>query len=287
MSTSRLTVILACAVGLPSAHLAAQEPFSELEFESLLAPRAERSRGREIETDRDSFTPATTTASRGRTIVESAYSFLDNRAVKETHSFPELVLRYGLTEWLELRLGWNYEVGGVGNDITGIDAGESDLPPEKRLERESNVAYGVKLKVTENAAWMPGSALILQGFTPTSGKPNDTQFVGTYVFGWELPQRLKLDAAIRYGTGSEKEDRFNQWAPSAVLKMPLGEKWNVHAEYFGLFSTCKEKEFTRHFFSPGAHYLLTRNLEVGVRVGWGLNDQSARFFSNVGFGWRF
>jgi hypothetical protein len=29
------------------------------------------------------------------------------------------------------------------------------------------------------------------------------------------------------------------------------------------------------------------NLEVGVRVGWGLNDQAARFFSNAGIGWRF
>jgi hypothetical protein len=61
----------------------------------------------------------------------------------------------------------------------------------------------------------------------------------------------------------------------------------VHAEYFSIFSTDKAEEFTRHFFSPGAHYLITPDVEVGVRVGWGLNDQSTRFFTNVGFGWRF
>jgi len=33
--------------------------------------------------------------------------------------------------------------------------------------------------------------------------------------------------------------------------------------------------------------LLTPNLEVGVRIGFGMNEQSARFFSNVGVGWRF
>ncbi len=38
---------------------------------------------------------------------------------------------------------------------------------------------------------------------------------------------------------------------------------------------------------PGVHYLITPNLEVGVRVGWGLNDQSARFFANAGVGVRF
>jgi hypothetical protein len=35
------------------------------------------------------------------------------------------------------------------------------------------------------------------------------------------------------------------------------------------------------------HYLVTPNLELGLRVGWGLNDQTARFFSNVGIGLRF
>jgi hypothetical protein len=39
--------------------------------------------------------------------------------------------------------------------------------------------------------------------------------------------------------------------------------------------------------SPGAHYLVTPDLGVGVRVGWGLNDQSVRFFANAGFGWRY
>src|SRR5262245_37751155 len=37
--------------------------------------------GDEIETDRDSFTPAPGTAGRGRVIVESAYTYTDNRQV--------------------------------------------------------------------------------------------------------------------------------------------------------------------------------------------------------------
>jgi hypothetical protein len=127
----------------------------------------------------------------------------------------------------------------------------------------------------------------LQASTPTSGTETNTLVVGTYAFGWELPRRWKLDAAIRYGTGKESGDHFNEWAPSVVLKIPVGERLLAHAEYFGLFSTGKAEEFTRHYFSPGLHYLVTPNLEVGFRVGWGLNDQSARFSSNFGFGWWF
>jgi hypothetical protein len=35
------------------------------------------------------------------------------------------------------------------------------------------------------------------------------------------------------------------------------------------------------------HYLLTQNLELGVRVGWGISPDAPNFFSNVGIGWRF
>ncbi len=92
---------------------------------------------------------------------------------------------------------------------------------------------------------------------------------------------------MRFVTTSEKEDHFSGWASSVVLKVPLGERVNVHAEYFGLFSTGKAEEYTRHYFTPGFHYLITPDLEVGVRVGWRLNDQSARFFTNAGLAWRF
>jgi len=237
-----------------------------------------------IETDRDSFTPATRTAGRGRFIVESSYSFIDNRRGPETHSFPELLLRYGVRERLELRLGWNYEIGGGGNVVSGT-VGEDVLGPT--TSEEGRMLYGFKAAVTEQARWVPGSALILQGFTPTAGEATDTQLLVGYVFGWELPRRWKLDAAFRYNSDSEEEDRFSVWAPSVVLKVPVMERVNVHGEYFGLFSRDKAEDFVRHFFSPGVHYLITPDLEVGVRLGWGLNDQSARFFTNVGVGWRF
>lgn len=265
-------------------------PFAGMSGERAVAEReAERDRN-EIETDRDSFTPVTTTAGRGRLIFESAYSFIDNRAAKETHSFPEAIFRYGVTDWLEVRLGANYEAGGAGNEVTA-SGGESEFGEADRggswLERESRILYGAKVRVSEQRAWLPASALMLQGVTPTSGPSTDALFTGTYVFGWVLDNRGRLDAAIRYGTGSEGEDRFGVWAPSVVFKVPLTERLNAHAEYFALFSRDKAQEFNRQFVSPGVHYLITPDFEVGVRIGWGLNDQSARFFANAGVGWRF
>lgn len=285
----RCLAILFCLTGAISASAQESRLFDRVP--PTLLSRADASASEEgerrepLETDRDSFTPATKTVDRGRTILESAYSFLDNRRSFETHSFPELILRHGLTERVELRLGWNYEVGGSGSSVSGPQGLEG--LEGAGVERESHLLYGLKVMVTDQKVWVPQSCFLIQGSTPTSGKETDTQVNLGYVFGWKLPNRWKLDAAMRYGTATAGDDHFIIWAPSTVLRIPLGERWAVHGEYFGEFSQQFETNFVKHYASPGVHYLVTENLEVGVRVGWGLNDQASRFFANVGFGWRF
>jgi len=238
-----------------------------------------------IETDRDSYTPATTTVAARRWIVESAYSFIDNRHSVDTHSLPETVLRYGLTRRIELRLGFNFEVGGGGNVVSSSE-GEEGLEGNS-ISRESRLFYGLKLRTTDQNGWIPESSLILQGFSPTSGSATKTEVGATYVFGWELPGRWKLDSAIHYETDSEGNNDWANWNPSVVMRAPIGERLALHAEYFGIFPHGQPDGSPQHYFSPGVHVLVTPDLELGVRLGWGLNDASARFFSNVGFGVRF
>src|SRR5262249_6979640 len=169
-----------------------------------------------LETDRDSFTPAIKTVGKGLFILESAYSFIDNKGVAETHSFPELLVRYGLLERLELRLGWNYEVGGGGNDVSGSPLEISETGTGGTVVREHRVSYGLKLGVSEQEGWLPQSALLVMGITPTGGESTATQVTAAYIFGWTLPNRWKADFALRYGTNSEEGDHFGVWAPSAV-----------------------------------------------------------------------
>ncbi len=93
--------------------------------------------------------------------------------------------------------------------------------------------------------------------------------------------------ALGFANGSNEEDQFNTFSPSTVLKIPVGESWKAHVEYFGIMSDGREIETTQHFISPGAHYLITPDLEIGMRVGWGLNDQSADFFAYARIGRQF
>lgn len=295
-------VLAVCGLALASARAAAQDgppatpaaerPGSPIEtLESFTGERIGQEGAEEIETDRDSFTPTTTLTPRRRFIFEAAYSFVDNRGVKETHSFPEALLRYGLTERVELRLGWNAEIGGAGSEVSGAGSGAVNKHHHNdEVEREETLSYGAKFRLTDQRRLAPRSVVLVQGFTPTGGSAGTstaTAFIATYAAGWTLPNDWQFDAAMRYGLDSAEGDRFSQWAPSAVLRVPLGERWAAHVEYFGLMTSGRERNATKHFLSPGVHFLPTPDFELGVRLGWGLNDQSARFFANAGFGWRF
>jgi hypothetical protein len=218
-------------------------------------------------------------------VLESSYSYIDNRGSADTHSFPELLWRYGVAPGIELRLGWNFEVGGGGNVISNNEGAEGLFEPG--VNRESRALYGLKVKVSDQSGWIPRSAMIVEGFTPTSGEAKATQMAATYTYGWELPNQWRLDSAMRFATGREDGAMTQRWAPSVVLRVPLDERWQVHAEYFGNFSQGGDMTAARAFFSPGGHYMLTSNLELGLRIGWGITEQAAPFFANVGFGWRY
>ncbi|MFN9372278.1 MAG: transporter [Planctomycetaceae bacterium] len=288
-----LTLAAACSGAAVSAQESVLFPepgtrydlFSAESQESLAAEGADEAGEDEIETDRDSFTPATTTTPVGRVIFESAYTFIDNRDTFDTHSLPESLVRLGITEWLEARLGWNYEVGGAGNTVSSESGAEDFEDP--RVERESQLNLGLKFRVNRQQGWIPESAFIAAAQVPTSGPDTATGFVGTYVFGWTLERGMKLDAALRYGYDTVEHDTHNIWAPSVVLKVPVTERLNSHLEYFGVFSSHKERNTQAQYISPGLHYLLTRDLEIGYRLGWGLTDDAARFFVNAGVGYRF
>ncbi len=265
---------------LPAEVRASYQEAAESEFGSESEEGEEED---EIETDRDSFTPATTLVGAGRSMLESSYSIIDNRASLDRHSFPELLLRVGLTDWFELRLGANVEIGG-GGTVSGSELGGDEEGTGSKTE--TNVLYGFKAALTDQIGWVPRSALIVQANTPTSGPDTATQLVTGYVAGWTLPNGWIWDYSVRYVAANEEHDHFNQWAPSTVLKIPFYEKWNTHIEYFGIFSDNKADNVNPQYFSPGVHYLISPNCEVGVRTGWGINRDAANFFANVGIGWR-
>src|SRR6266568_788795 len=80
--------------------------------------------------DRPHVADSSQTVGLGRIMLESGYTFTrdsEQGAKIVSHSYPESVLRIGMfAEWLEVRLGWNYEnemqtANGVRQSASGSD----------------------------------------------------------------------------------------------------------------------------------------------------------------------
>ena len=213
-------------VETPPSTAPAESAASERSGEERIAEEVEDEAEDFIETDRNSFTFARVTPGPNRLIVESSFSYISITGVKNTYSFPELLMRYGIGDRFELRLGWNYDAGRErvpgGGTVAGFFAANA----------EQQLYYGFKAVVSKQAGWIPGSAFFVQGHTPTGGPQSVSQLRTGYVLGWTLPNRWDFDAGFRFGTDKDGEGSYTLWAPSAVLKIPLtrNERWFAHVE---------------------------------------------------------
>jgi hypothetical protein len=261
------------------------EPAREVEPRS--GPEEEKEEQEEkIETDRNSFTFAPVTPGRNHLIVESAYSYINIGHEGARHSFPETVFRYGVGDRLELRFGYNYELG------RASEVAEGDIAGNFGINAEQQVLYGFKYAVTRQKSrsrFTPHSAFLAQAHTPIGSIQGQTQIRLGYAWGWVLSNGWTLDQAIRFGTDREGRDNYNLWAPSTVLRIPLGreKRWFTQVEYFGVMTQGKAPDFSKQFIDTGLHYFITPNFEVGSVVAFGINDQTRGVLVNSGFGIRF
>jgi hypothetical protein len=245
--------------------------------------RAERA---DLGTDRDAFTPCTHTVDKGEVLAELSYVYIDNLEGFPTNNYPESLFRIGATEFFEWRFGVNYGVGSQGNVVTSVEVGEGTLHGGTLYE--TSILYGFKVNTSKQDGWRPESAAIVEWTTPVYGDVFGTSPSATYIAGWELPASWRFDTAIRYARAEGiHHEWFDRWTPSVVLRMPLTDRFEVHTEWFGNFTMGMEDDFNQSFFAPGSHYILGKNLELGLRVGWGLSAEAAPFFSDLGVAFRY
>lgn len=234
----------------------------------------------ELDADRDAFTPSAFCVDAGRGLVEGSYVFIDNPLGLPTNNYPELLIRHGANEWWEWRFGVNYGVGSQGNIVTSVEVGEGTLDGSTLYE--SSILYGFKMATSKQDGLLPDSCFIMEASTPTYGDVFGTVPVATYVTGWQLFGDWRIDGSIRYAYSEAHEGWFSRWTPSVVLRAPVTERFEVHAEWFGSYTQGLATNTQQPFFSPGFHYGITRNVEIGLRVGWGLAGEAAPFFSDAG-----
>jgi len=244
-----------------------------------------------IETERHDFTQSAVTVGRGVLQIEGGYSYFykdSEGEIESSHTGPELLLRYGISEDIEIRLRWNY--AWQFPEAEPSESGSEDL------------RYSVKLQTTRQheGSFVPTSALELRGSAPTGGEAYSTSRVEAgfdYIYLWELSECMSVAGSTGYGTdgfgdfGQVSEDpandRFSFLSQSAVLGLELSESNTMYAEWFGIYTNGRNDDVVISMFNIGIDHYITDNFVLDVRAGVGLSADSDDFFGGVGGGYRF
>ena len=244
-----------------------------------------------IETERHDFTQSAVTVGRRVVQIESGYTYFykdTGNEIESSHTFPETMLRLGLTEDIEFRLRWDYAWSFIEDDEDQSGA--------------EDIRYGLKLQITREqcGSLLPTSALEIRGTAPTAGETfstGDAEFSLDYIYQWEVAEGVTIAGSSGYGTNGfgdfgllpedAKDNHFDIWSQSAVLGMEVSEANTIYTEWFGIFSDGLEDEFSVSILNVGIDHYFTDNFVFDVRIGLGLTDDSDDFFTGVGGGYRF
>jgi len=236
-----------------------------------------------ISTDRPSFSDGTGIVPVGRLQVETGYTFTlndDDGTEVRRHNGPDTIARVGLLDdRLEVRAlwsGWNW---------AEVDsAGEND-----DSEGASDLILGAKLKLFDQADWIPRLALVAQTSIGAGSQAFSSQEVDPVVklaWSYALPKGFGVGGNFNVAFPSDDDGHFTQGQFSVYATWAATSKTSFFAEYYVLTPLSRDGG-PAHSVDFGVLYLLTKRVQLDGRVGCGLNERADDFFAGVGISFLF
>ena len=232
----------------------------------------------ELITDRPDATESPSVMSKGFLQIEtgSFYEEFDYGDVKEkAFTFNTTLLRYGLLENLELRLGWDFQE--ITTQINGAELPDiqSGFTP---------LLVGAKVGITEENGILPKIGLLGHLYLPLAAgqdyRPETTGVDFRFAFDHTLNER----SSIAYNLGAQWGDDSSEAAYiyTLVYGISLTNKLGAYAELYG---DLPENSTANHYWDAGFTYLVNGDFQLDATVGSGI-DNEQRILLSAGFSYR-
>lgn len=242
-------------------------------------------------TDRPDFTESTLTIPRGRFQLEAGYTFTSDKedgVRAKDHTFPELLLRVGLVDDVELRIGWS------GWSLSREEFRERNevgrtVKMHTRDNGGTDMNVGFKFHLLDRDGWAPDFAVLVGADLPTgaSGKTSgDVDPNLGLLWAYDLSDDMSLAGNVNFAVPTSEKGRFFQTSASVSLGYSLTDDLGAYFEYYGFYNNDRNTD-AAHYANGGFTYLITDNFQFDVRVGAGLNEEADDLFVGTGFAWRF
>ena len=215
-------------------------------------------------TDRPDATEASSTVGKGVLQIETGAfytSFEENGIEEEVIGYNTTLVRYGVLDNIEFRLGWNFEEGRTTVDGMRLDNVTSGLSP---------LLAGMKLDIAEENGLLPEMALIGHIFLPFTASSDYRPETTGVDFRFSLSHTLSERSSIGYNIGAQWGDDSSEAAYIYTLAYgySITDKFGLYAEVYGDFP---EDSRANHFWDAGLTYLLSDDIQLDATVGSGVN----------------
>ncbi len=188
-----------------------------------------------------------------------------------SHSYPSVLLRYGVSGNVEIRFGAEY----LQEELSNI---EDSSPNERGF---SPLSVGTKIKMFTEKGLLPEAALLLSLSIPFKDKGAfQSEYIGTE-FRFAISHTLSKRFSLSYNIGGE----FGAGSTGATglytvsLGAGLINKLSAFVEIYGFLP---EKSSPDHRFDAGLTFLIMKNIQADASFGLGISGKSPDYFVGLG-----
>ncbi len=203
----------------------------------------------------------------------------ENGARFESIEAPGSLLRIGLDERIELRLGWagyvfaESRIDGLKADIEGV--GDAEL--------------GAKIHLRNEAGGRPEIALLVATSVPVGDDELSSERFDPSLrlaFGHALSERVELGYNVAVAWASEPDadgghTTRSTYLYSMVLGLGLGERWGTFVELYGEVPGTAPGDPVLSF-DTGLTFTVGPNVQLDVAGGFGLSEEADDWFVGAG-----
>lgn len=219
-------------------------------------------------TDRPDFTESASTVAPGLVQLETGYTFSRSGDARQ-HDVGELLLRVGVRERIELRLGVN---------------SFSVLEDGREAEGFQDASIGLKANLFGSGAdGEPRTALLVGTTLPTGADgfgADGLQTGAILALAWDLPAGWGLGANLGYERIEDEGEDIGQGTASVALGVPVTERLGAFLESFVLVPEGSRE--VEPFVDGGFTYLPSPDLQLDVRVGLGFEGPDPDYLAGTG-----
>jgi hypothetical protein len=225
-----------------------------------------------IEADRPSESIAPQTVSRNTFQLESGYKYSQQDEEDKVVQQPEVLLRFGLFEKIELRLKATQEE----QTFTSENIRRTGLAP---------VELGAKYNFFESSSKKFSSSIVAHAGIPTLSssdhKPEKAFHRVRLLLEGEIWDKVRL--TYNAGCDWDNEQQEQNWVYTFSPQFELSKSCEA---FFELYGFAKQGEKPEHIADAGLAYYLSSNTKIDFNGGVGLNSQSPEYFIAAGFSFR-